>query len=226
MSPAANTPGMFVSIVCDTLISPFSRSRPHWAMAPSEEMKPSCGITLSTATRSSSLLLLLKMVTASIASPPWIAFSSQKVRSSIFPAAHSSWTCRTVAAWARKPSRRWIIRMKRAMPWRFTAQSNAESPPPTSSTRFPANTFGSRMRSWRPFPYQRSASLSGSFRGVKAPIPPAMSTVRDECEARLAVLGVVLQVHHLFPQVDRLLELERLLGHPLHEVLGEHLGEA
>src|SRR6184192_841603 len=46
----------------------------------------------------SSFVLLLKIVTASIASPPWIAFSSQKVRSSIFPAAHSSCTCRTVAA--------------------------------------------------------------------------------------------------------------------------------
>src|SRR5712691_3652337 len=41
MSPAANTPGMFVSMVWDTLISPFSMSRPHWAIAPSEEMKPS-----------------------------------------------------------------------------------------------------------------------------------------------------------------------------------------
>src|SRR5213080_1593354 len=68
------------------------------AIAPSEEMKPSCGITQSTAIRSSSFVLLLKIVTASIASPPWIAFSSQKVRSSIFPAAHSSCTCRTVAA--------------------------------------------------------------------------------------------------------------------------------
>src|SRR2546426_6210528 len=90
MSPAANTPGMLVSMVWDTLISPFSMSRPHWAIAPSEEMKPSCGITQSTATRSSSLVLLLQMVTASIVSPPWMAFSSQKVRSSIFPAAHRS----------------------------------------------------------------------------------------------------------------------------------------
>ncbi len=138
---------MFVSIVCDTLMSPFSSSSPHSAIGPSDEMNPSWGITLSMATRSSAFVLLLTIVTASIASPPWIAFSSQKVRSSIFPAAASACTCCTVAAWARNPSRRWIIRIRRAMPWRFTAQSNAESPPPTSSTRFPRKTCGSRIRS-------------------------------------------------------------------------------
>src|SRR5438132_11776955 len=81
------------------------------------------------------------------------------------------------------------MRMNRAIPWRFTAQSKAESPPPTSSTRFPVNTLGSRMRSCRPFPYQRSASLRGSFRGVKAPIPPAMSTLRDGYSSRAATIG-------------------------------------
>ena len=46
-------------MVCETLISPFSMSSPHCAIAPSDEMKPSCGITLSTARRSSTLVLLL-----------------------------------------------------------------------------------------------------------------------------------------------------------------------
>src|SRR2546422_7481171 len=71
------------------------------------------------------------------------------------------------------------MRIHWATPWRFTAQPNAESPPPTSSTRFPVKILGSRMRSCSPLPYQRSTSLSGSLRGVNAPIPPAMSTVRD-----------------------------------------------
>ena len=83
------------------------------------------------------------------------------------------------------------MRIHWATPWRFTAQSNAESPPPTSSTRFPVKILGSRMRSCSPFPYQRSTSLSGSLRGVKAPIPPAMSTVRDGFRAHQATVDQV-----------------------------------
>src|SRR5204862_1818315 len=37
-----------------------------------------------------------------------------------------------------------------AIPCRFTAQSNAESPPPTSRTRLPLNAFGSSTRSNSP----------------------------------------------------------------------------
>src|SRR2546422_5044530 len=55
MSPAAKIPGMLVSIVEATLMSPLSSSSPHSAMAPSEERKPSWGMTASTATCSSSL---------------------------------------------------------------------------------------------------------------------------------------------------------------------------
>src|SRR5207249_1381258 len=48
----------------------------------------------------------------------------------------------------------------------------------------------------------------------------------DDGEGRFAVLRLALQADHLLSEMDRGLELERLLGHPLHEVLGEHLGEA
>ena len=85
-------PGMLVSIVCETLMSPFSISSPHSAIAPSEEMKPSWGITQSIGSVSSSLVLLLKMVTRSIRLDPPISFSSQNVRNSILPAAASCCT--------------------------------------------------------------------------------------------------------------------------------------
>src|SRR5213076_2286331 len=49
--------------------------------------------------------------------------------------------------------------------------------------------------------------------------------LRHDREARLAVLQIALQIHHLLPQMDGLLELEGLLGHSLHEVLGEHFRE-
>ncbi len=68
--------------------------------------------------------------------------------------------------------------MDLAIPWRFTAQSNAESPPPTMSTRLRVNSFGFSTRSYSPLPNHWSASFKGSLRGVKAPIPPAMRTVR------------------------------------------------
>jgi hypothetical protein len=48
----------------------------------------------------------------------------------------------------------------------------------------------------------------------------------DDAERRLAVLGPAGQARHLLPQVDGRLELKRLFGHPLHEVLRQHLGEA
>src|SRR2546422_6555418 len=50
-------PGMLVSVVCATLMSPFSISSPHSAIAPNEETKPSCGITQSIASVSSTFVL-------------------------------------------------------------------------------------------------------------------------------------------------------------------------
>src|SRR5438046_763526 len=101
MSPAAKMPGMLVSMSCETLMSCFSSSSPHSAMAPSEETKPSCGSTTSIASVSSSFVLLLTMVTRSTRASPWIPFSSPKVRSSIFPAAHTRRTCEPLALQAR-----------------------------------------------------------------------------------------------------------------------------
>src|SRR6266568_5344559 len=49
-------PGMLDSIVCVTLMSPFSISSPHSAIAPSEETKPSCGMTQSIGNVSSSFV--------------------------------------------------------------------------------------------------------------------------------------------------------------------------
>ncbi len=46
------------------------------------------------------------------------------------------------------------------------------------STRLRVNSFGFSTRSYRPLPNHWSASFKGSLRGVKAPIPPAMRTVR------------------------------------------------
>src|SRR2546429_370927 len=65
-------PGILVSIVCDTLMSPFSMSSPHSAIAPSDETKPSCGITQSIGSVSSCFVLLLMMVTRSMRSAPLI----------------------------------------------------------------------------------------------------------------------------------------------------------
>ena len=81
-------------------------SSPQSAIAPNDEMKPSWGSTQSIAIVSSCFVFLFTRVTRSIAPLPWIALTSQNVRSSILPAATSSRTCATVAAWARKPSRR------------------------------------------------------------------------------------------------------------------------
>ena len=113
-------------------------------------------MSASISRRSSSFVLLLKIVAASTRPAPWIAFTSQKVRNSIFPSAHSRFTWSIVAWCARKPSRRWIMRTDFARPCRFTAQSNAESPPPTSNTRRPANCFGSTTLSYIPLSSQTS----------------------------------------------------------------------
>src|SRR5260370_311020 len=61
---------MLVSMVDATLMSPFSSSKPHSAMAPSDDRKPSCGITRSIAIVSSSFVLLLTTVTRSTRAPP------------------------------------------------------------------------------------------------------------------------------------------------------------
>src|SRR2546422_6582320 len=45
-------------------------------------------------------------------------------------------------------------------------------------------------------------------------------------EERLAVLGSALQPDDLLTEVDRRLPLQRLLGHSLHELLGEDLGRS
>jgi len=55
-----------VSIVCATLMSPFSISSPHSAIAPSDEMSRAGESRKSIGSVSSALVLLLKMVTRSI----------------------------------------------------------------------------------------------------------------------------------------------------------------
>src|SRR5213078_142147 len=212
MSPAAKMPGMLVAIVCDTLISPFSISSPHSAMAPSDETKPSCGTTQSTGTRSCCLVLLLTSVAASIRSPPWISFSSQKVRSSILPAAHSCCTCFTVAAWARNPSRRWIIRTRCATPCRFTAQSNAESPPPVPAVRVLERQLARRER----------ADPAGDEHGAGR-IGVPFGHYR---EARRTVIRSAFEADDPLTEVYRSLPLQRLLRHAAHQVLGEDLGKS
>src|SRR6266487_376928 len=85
-------PGMFVSMVWATLMSPFSISSPHSAIAPNDEMNPSCGMTQSMGSVSSALVLLLTIVTRPMRLEPAISFSSQNVRSCFLPAADNAST--------------------------------------------------------------------------------------------------------------------------------------
>ena len=63
----------------------FSVSSPHALMAPRSEWNPSWGSTASNGRVSTALVLLLSSVTRSIRSPPSIACTSVKVRTSHLP---------------------------------------------------------------------------------------------------------------------------------------------
>ena len=78
----------------------------------------------------------------------------------------------------------------------------------------------------QPFPVPAIHILDGQFAGGEGAdaardqhgVRRVLVLVRHDREGRLAVLRVALQARHVLAQVHRLLELERLLGHPLHEV--------
>ena len=80
----------------------------------------------------------------------------------------------TVRSWARKPSRRWISVTELAIGSRWTAQSNAESPPPTITTSLPA--YGAKLGTKNSIPRPSQPSPAGSGRGLNLPMPAVMSS--------------------------------------------------
>ena len=120
------------------------------------------------------------------------------------------------------------------MPCRFTAQSKAESPPPTSSTSLPRELLGVDHLEVEPVLLEPVLPFDAQLPGLEGADPGA----DDDGPAgifAIAVSSTKWTIHsvvdppepgHDLAQVGRRAELERLLHHPRDQVLGEHLGKA
>ena len=82
----------------------------------------------------------------------------------------------TECGWARNCARRCTSVTEPAIGSSISAQSRAESPPPTTTTGSPAYVDGSGTKWARPRP--RYSPPAGSGRGVNVPMPPVMTMAR------------------------------------------------
>ena len=127
-------------------------------------------------------------------------------------------TSRTVAPCARNRSLRCTSVTRAARSSSCCAQSNAESPPPMITMRWPRNSSGSVTTSWTPRPYHGSAHACGSRRGENAPIPAAMTIARvgkRSCPSRARNDRSPPQPDDALSEVIGFAELPRLRGERL-----------
>ena len=67
---------------------------------------------------------------------------------------------------------------------RWIAQSNAESPPPTITTSFPA--YGAKLGTKNSIPRPSQPSPAGSGRGLNLPMPAVSPRTKNRWPARLS----------------------------------------
>src|ERR1044072_2106259 len=166
-------PSRAVRIVVSTDTARRVISRPHDSIGPRSAVKPSAATPVCAGSTTGSASSFTSSSTS--ASVPAASPRSSMTCASVMIGTPSSRTCRTVAANARNLLPRRTSVTLRAIGCSDSAQSNAESPPPTITTSWSRSASSSGTKLTTPRPSQPSPPGPGG--GGGSPPPPARTVV-------------------------------------------------